>query len=273
VRDADSVDVVDQVVRGDTHTAKFYDALTAASPSELVGIVGLHRHADPIVRRSVAAVLPFLVEVDDAPRDVADALIALTTDVDDRVRDYACFGLGQQCRELDSAAIRDALAARMDDSDVETRCEALLGLAYRHDPRALSYVREALARPDGNVWMLELQAAGAFGDPSLHRLVAEHLEGWDESDAAVVDAVYRLTDPAGIGLDVLGGVGELYRRRAHGEPDGTNLGWWHRMETMLDIAPDRAADFLRAVAALLADDPAATEQLLHQSALSTFARD
>jgi hypothetical protein len=53
---------------------------------------------------------------------------------------------------------------------------------------------------------------------------------------------------------------------------GDNLGW-HRMASMLDIAPDRAADFLRAVAKLLADDPAASEQLLHQSALATFARD
>jgi hypothetical protein len=134
-------------------------------------------------------------------------------------------------------------------------------------------MRDALARPNGDVWILELRAAGALGDPSLHPLVAEHLEGWDESDAALVDAVYRLTDPAGIGLDVLSGVGELYRRRAHGEPDGKNLEWWQRMETMLDIAPNRAADFLRAVADLLADDPAASEQLLHQSALSTFARD
>ena len=45
------------------------------------------------------------------------------------------------------------------------------------------------------------------------------------------------------------------------------------METMLDIAPHRATEFLDAVAALLLDDPTASEQLLHQSALSTFARD
>ena len=99
--------------------------------------------------------------------------------------------------------IRDALAARIDDSDVETRCEALLGLAYRQDLRALPYVRDALALANGDVWMLELRAAGALGDPSLHPLVNQHLDGWNDPDAAVIDGVYRLTDPAGIGLDVL----------------------------------------------------------------------
>ena len=270
MRDADSVTVVDQVLRAETHTADFYEALAAASPTELVAVVGLHRHANPSVRRSAAGVLPFLVELMDPPADAVDALIALTADVDDRVRDYACFGLGQQCRELDSTAIRDALAARVDDIDVDTRCEALLGLAYRHDPRALSHIRDALTRTNGEVWILELRAAGALGEPTLHPVVAPHLDGWAEPEAAVVDAVYRLTDPDGVGADVLGGIAELYLRRAHGQPDGDNLAWWHRMEIMLDIAPDRVTQFLDAVAALLDDDKAASEQLLHQSALSTF---
>jgi len=47
VRDADSVTVVDQVLREDTHTAEFYEALTATSPTELVAIIRPHRHADP----------------------------------------------------------------------------------------------------------------------------------------------------------------------------------------------------------------------------------
>jgi hypothetical protein len=47
MRDAASVTVVDQVLRGDTHTAEFYEALTATSPTDLVAIIGLYRHANP----------------------------------------------------------------------------------------------------------------------------------------------------------------------------------------------------------------------------------
>ena len=67
MRDADSVTVVDQVLRGDTHTAEFYEALTATSPTDLVAIVGLHRHADRLVRRSAAGAFPFLIEFADTP--------------------------------------------------------------------------------------------------------------------------------------------------------------------------------------------------------------
>ena len=67
MRDADSVTVVDQVLREDTHTAEFYEALTATSPTELVAIIRPHRTRIHVVRRSAAGGFPFLNELADRP--------------------------------------------------------------------------------------------------------------------------------------------------------------------------------------------------------------
>ncbi len=263
--------VIELVVGGDTFSLEFFDALAQASPAELAAIVGLAFHDAVTVRQSAVLVLPHILAADSASPGAIEAMMTLTRDPDTQVRDYACFGLGQQCREIDTPAIREALAARLDDTDDDTRCEALLGLAYRQDARALPRVHAALSRPDGSVWMLELRAAGALGDPQLHPLVAQHLDGWDEPETNTIDAVYRLTDPAGIGDDVLGGVADLYRRRAHGQSEGDALRWWTLMNAMLDIAPHQAKEFLHATAVLLSDDPIAYRKLLEESALATFA--
>ncbi|MFJ9313567.1 hypothetical protein ACIRN4_05185 [Pimelobacter simplex] len=137
------------------------------------------------------------------------------------MRGYPCFVLGQQWQEVDTSELREALAARLDDIDRDARSEALLGLAYRRDPRALPRVRDALSRPRGYLWRLEMVAAAALGDPQLHDLVLRHRDGWEsEADARDADVACRLTDPARPGDDVLDGVARLYRRRAHGLPDG-----------------------------------------------------
>lgn len=95
---------------------------------------------------------------------------------------------------------------------------ALLGLAYRHDPRAFPRVRAALSRPSGDLWRLELVAAGALGDPRLHPLVLRHLDGWDEEDSLVTDAVRRLTDPAGPGADLSAASPSCIRQGLTGVP-------------------------------------------------------
>lgn len=77
--------------------------------------------------------------------------IRLTGDVDKKTRDWACFALAEQWREIDTPELREALVARLDDIDHDTRLEALVGLAYRRDNRALQRVRDALSRPSGNV--------------------------------------------------------------------------------------------------------------------------
>ena len=45
------------------------------------------------------------------------------------------------------------------------------------------------------------------------------MNGWDGEAAETMDAVRRLTDPAGPGVDLFRGDANLYIRRAHGRPD------------------------------------------------------
>ena len=70
-------------------------------------------------------------------------MIRLTSDDDSDVRDWATFGLGTQL-ELDTPEIRDALAARLDDTDEDTRGEAMIGLACRNDQRAIPAILKDL---------------------------------------------------------------------------------------------------------------------------------
>ncbi|WP_435738617.1 HEAT repeat domain-containing protein [Cellulosimicrobium sp. PMB13] len=235
-------------------------------------VLALASHEDPDLRVRAMAELPFL-DADDLPTPEVVALaVRLTTDPVPRVRDWATFVLAQQFREVDTPELRDALAARLDDDDRETRQEALVGLAYRRDPRALPHVRRALTRRSGDVWQLEVVAAGALGDPSLHPLVAAHRSGWDDPAAALqADAACRLTDPRGPGDDLLDGVADLYRRRASGMPDGPGIRAWTLLDVLLDIAPHRAPELDDAIAARLAGDPAALRELRESSVLAQLA--
>lgn len=81
----------------------------------------------------------------------------------------------------------------------------------------------------------------------------------------------RLTDPAGPGDDVIDGVAELCRHRAHGEPEGDALTAWHLMAEMFDIAPHNAGRYLEAVLSRLVDDEAALQEVREYSALAQIA--
>jgi len=97
------------------------------------------------------------------------ALIALSTDQDSDVRDWATFGLGTQC-DVDTEELREALVARLDDPDEDTRCEAMRGLAQRRDNRAEDPIEQALAKEE--VCEIVIEAAGLLASPRFTR----HLE-------------------------------------------------------------------------------------------------
>lgn len=259
--------LIDHLLNGDTTSAVYYESLETATKVQWSQLLDLAQHRDPRVREALVSTLPFLD--DPPPPEFVEAAIRLTADSDIKVRDHACFVLAQQWQEINTTAVREALAARLDDLDRDTRCEALVGLAFRHDERALPRVRAALTRASGDVSRLELIAAGALCDPSLHPLVLRHLDCWD--DTIWVDAVRRLTDPRGPGADLFRGVAELYAARAHGLPDpAAGLSAWQVMSEMLDIAPHRTATFFPATAARLRGDPAGLHQLTTGSALATM---
>jgi methionyl-tRNA formyltransferase len=121
-------------------------------------------HADPEVREAVAFALG------GRPGEaVQAALIALSDDEASGVRDWATFALGALA-EADGDALRDALAARLDDPDEDTRLEAVHGLAVRGDPRAEAPARDLLAAHEhedaDSVWTRHLltETASLLGD-------------------------------------------------------------------------------------------------------------
>jgi HEAT repeat protein len=84
-------------------------------------------HSNPDFRHAV--VLALGTNTDHA---AIGLLICLSADATPLVRNWATFALRRQL-DVDTAEVRDALAARLDDSDEETRAETLLGLAIRRD--------------------------------------------------------------------------------------------------------------------------------------------
>jgi HEAT repeat protein len=106
--------------------------------------------------------------------------MAALEDPDPTVRDWAALGLGSLL-EVDTPAVRDALATRLNDEEGDTAGEAALGLARRGDPRVFTYVLARLAEPD--VGNLLVEAAGALGDPRLLPLLQRlKADGWQDDD-------------------------------------------------------------------------------------------
>ncbi|MEN3304028.1 MAG: hypothetical protein V7603_230 [Micromonosporaceae bacterium] len=244
-----------------------------ADPDALPVALDLAGHPDPEIRRAAAQVLPALGQLsgeDPNKRDaVVSSLIMLSRDADEDVRDWACFALGTQLSDMDSPELRDALAGRLDDGHDDTRCEAMLGLARRADARILPVLRQRLTAP--NVYALEIESAGALGDTSLHTLVRAHLAGWDDEVVPKVCAALRLTDPDGVGDDLLGGLADWYRAGCPPGPD-TEGYWWAIAEGLLELAPRRAPEIAEAVRLRLGRSRPAVDRLL-DSPLTDTARD
>ncbi|WP_083974089.1 HEAT repeat domain-containing protein [Herbidospora daliensis] len=97
-------------------------------------------HEDAGVRYAAAWSLPEVMRHDDA--EAVAALIRISRETGDDNRDCATTGLAGL--DADDAAVREALAARLDDASLVVAAEAAYGLARRGDRRAERVVRRRL---------------------------------------------------------------------------------------------------------------------------------
>lgn len=73
-----------------------------------------------------------------------DTLIHLSKDSVSATRNWATFGLGTQI-DRNNQSIRDALWQRVTDADLDTKLEAILGLAKRRDARVWELIQRELS--------------------------------------------------------------------------------------------------------------------------------
>jgi HEAT repeat protein len=142
-----------------------------SDPRAILPLLQHQHHADADVRHAVA----FGLLGHDTPEAIT-ALIALSADPYPHVRDWATFGLAVQI-DADTPEIRDALAARLGDSDPDTEGEAMVGLARRQDLRVLQPLLNTLE--SGDVGSLPLEAAIALGNPQLYPALVQLRDQWD----------------------------------------------------------------------------------------------
>lgn len=149
-----SIETVPEVI-GEIGTA-----LGHLNDARVVGpLVAIAAHADSRARFGV--VLGLIGQQDE---QAVTALIGLSADPDEEVRNWATYGLAAQT-DQDGPALREALAARLEDDSMETRCEAIAGLAARHDERVIEATRKALEA--GWVHPRLFEAATELAEPAL----------------------------------------------------------------------------------------------------------
>jgi HEAT repeat protein len=96
-------------------------------------------HTEANVRWAVATALEDLIGDERAEK----VMLTLMRDSESSVRDRATFAVGS-LTDHDTPRIRAALAERLADEDRAVANEAALGLARRHDARAIPYIATAL---------------------------------------------------------------------------------------------------------------------------------
>jgi HEAT repeat protein len=170
-----------------------------ADPRGLDAALRQTAHHDEDVRQALAFTLPS-VGGDVASLEVVAALVRLSADRSDYVRDWATFSLGMAWAG-DSEQIRRALLDRVGDPDPDTAGEAFLGLARRRgDRRMLAALCAALEDADPVYILIEAAAELAAPEllPALRRLKQQEApdddaETWklDEAIIACVSATRR----------------------------------------------------------------------------------
>lgn len=122
-------------------------------------------------------------------------LIEMTRDSDTANRDWATLLLAQS--EVDDEVVRTALRTAADDSDPVVRAEAILGLANRSAPEALSLVERELAGDVATVPLME--AAEALAAPQLIEAIRALADGEDWIAEAALSAIEACSRGAAVG--------------------------------------------------------------------------
>lgn len=122
-------------------------------------LVTLAEHESPFVREGVVAGLCGLQD-----KRAISTLIKLMDDEEHYIRDWATFNIGSQIA-VDTPEIRQALRAKLHDTDLDVRGEALVGLAERKDEGALVCVKKLLQ--DETEGTYGVKAAKLMAHPSL----------------------------------------------------------------------------------------------------------
>jgi HEAT repeat protein len=159
---AESVGPVLSVLRRATDLETLNGALSAVGRigdiQAVPEVLALLNHFEPSVRLTVAMALPGLRE---AP-EVVPALIELTRDADEDVRDWAVFGLMNSFDD-DTPEVWQAFLDRLEDPNATVRGQALLGIARRRVPGTLEAVAHEFERPE--IHPDALEAVSELGDP------------------------------------------------------------------------------------------------------------
>lgn len=141
-----------------------------SDPRAIGPLAALKHHPDELVRYGVVH------GISGHEDELAiQTLIELSTDPDADVRDWATFGLGTQIG-ADTPAIRAALFARLTDDDGDTRGEAMVGLARRHDQRVIEPLLNDLEA--GWSGSLLMEAAAEIADTRLYAILLQRREEW-----------------------------------------------------------------------------------------------
>lgn len=160
---AECGEILCRMLRTETDTNVLQSVLSALShlryPAAILLAARFATHLDPAIRYGVV----FALTGYESQLAVA-WLIRLSADPDDDVRDWATFALGTQI-DLDTPKLRDALAARLEDSDDDTRAEAMVGLARRKDRRVVAPLQNELQKE--LVGSLVIEAAELIAAPEL----------------------------------------------------------------------------------------------------------
>lgn len=146
-------------------------------PRAIEPLIRLSQHPDENVRFGVVM---GLTGYDD--ERAIKTLITLSQDQDVDIRNWSTFALGSMI-DTDTPVIRAALHARLNDSDVDTHDEALLGLARRHDDDGLEPLRQALEETtNGGIRPLVIEAAEEFADPRLLLALKRLQANWPKDE-------------------------------------------------------------------------------------------